>query len=146
MTYEHKNTAELLEEMRNASISIAIVLDEYGDTAGMISMEDLLEEIVGEIRDEYDAAEEADITKLSEKEYLLRGAANLEDVCEKLNLPFKSEDSDSVGGYVLELLGHVPEEGEKVSTEEGFVFTVEKMELRKLELLRLKFPDHESVK
>ena len=144
MTYEHKNTAELLEEMRTASISIAIVLDEYGDTAGMISMEDLLEEIVGEIRDEYDAGEEADIEKVKEGEYLLRGGSNLEDVCEKLNLPFKSDDSDTVGGFVLELLGHVPEEGEKAETEEGFVFTVEKMDLRKLELLRLTFPSSPS--
>ena len=85
-------------------------------------------------------------TKVKEGEYLLRGGSNLEDVCEKLNLPFKSDDSDTVGGFVLELLGHVPEEGEKAETEEGFVFTVEKMDLRKLELLRLTFPQPFPVK
>ncbi len=146
MTFEHKNTAELLAEMRTASISIAIVLDEYGDTAGMVSLEDLLEEIVGEIHDEYDEAEAEDVTRLNDREYRIRGAANLDDVCDKLKLPFASEDSDSIGGFVIELLGHVPEEGEQVSAGEGYVFTVEKMELRSIETIRLSMPEEEQKK
>ena len=144
-TYENKNTAELLTEMRSASISIAIVLDEYGATAGMISLEDLLEEIVGDIHDEYDENEEADFSQVGEREYLIRGAANLEDVCEELSLPFKSEDSDSVGGYLLELLGHVPEEGELVTTEGGYVLSVDKMEGRSISAVRLLIPEEEET-
>lgn len=140
-TYENKNTADLLAEMREASISIAIVLDEYGATAGMISLEDLLEEIVGDIHDEYDANEEADIRVAGLREYLIRGAANLEDVCEELSLPFKSEDSDSFGGYLLELLGHVPEEGEEVTTEDGYRLSVDKMEMRSIAWVRLWVPE-----
>ena len=143
-TYENKNTADLLAEMREASISIAIVLDEYGATAGMISLEDLLEEIVGDIHDEYDENEEADFSQEGEREYLIRGAANLEDVCEELALPFKSEDSDSVGGYLLELLGHVPEEGEQVTTEDGYVLSVDKMEGRSISAVRLLIPEKEE--
>lgn len=143
-TYENKNTAELLAEMREASISIAIVLDEYGATAGMISLEDLLEEIVGDIHDEYDENEEEDFRLVKEREYLIRGAANLEDVCEELSLPFKSEDSDSVGGYLLELLGHVPEEGEQVTTEDGYVLSVDKMEGRSISAVRLLIPEKEE--
>ena len=79
-TYEHKNTAELLKEMQASSLNIAIVLDEYGATAGLVTLEDLLEEIVGEIHDEYDANEEADITALNEKEYLVNGSMNLYDL------------------------------------------------------------------
>ncbi len=143
-TYENKNTADLLAEMREASISIAIVLDEYGATAGMISLEDLLEEIVGDIHDEYDENEEADISVEGEREYLIRGAANLEDVCEELSLPFKSEDSDSVGGYLLELLGHVPAEGEQVTTETGYTLSVDKMEGRSISAVRLLIPEKEE--
>lgn len=144
-TYENKNTADLLADMRAASISIAIVLDEYGATAGMISLEDLLEEIVGEIRDEYDSNEEEDIRELGEREYSIRGAANLEDVSEKLSLPFKSEDSDSIGGYLLELLGHVPEEGEEAETEEGYRLTVEKMEAKSIVSVKLVIPEKEET-
>lgn len=140
-TFENKNTAELLADMRAASISIAIVLDEYGATAGMISLEDLLEEIVGEIRDEYDENEEEDIHEIGENEYLIRGAANLEDVCEKLSLPFKSEDSDSVGGFLIELLSHVPEEGEEAETEDGYRLSVDKMEQKSIVSVKLKVPE-----
>ena len=140
-TYEQKNTAELLAEMREASISIAVVLDEYGATAGLISLEDLLEEIVGEIHDEYDADDEEDIRPVGDREYLIRGAANLEDVSEELSLPFHSEDSDSVGGYLLELLGHVPEEGEEVTTEDGYSLCVDKMEKQSIVTVRLVVPE-----
>lgn len=143
-TYENKNTADLLAEMREASISIAIVLDEYGATAGMISLEDLLEEIVGDIHDEYDDNEEKDIEVVNEREYLIRGAANLDDVCKELSLPFESEDSDSFGGYLIEILGHVPEEGETAETEDGYLLSVDKMELRSIAWVRLIVPEKKT--
>lgn len=108
-TYEHKNTADLFLEMRKSSISLAIVLDEYGVTAGLITLEDLLEEIVGEIRDEYDADEEDDITRISDREFYVLGSANLDDVSEALSLHFTSDDYDTIGGYCLGLLDHLPE-------------------------------------
>lgn len=111
-TYEHKNTADLFLEMRKSSISLAIVLDEYGVTAGLITLEDLLEEIVGEIRDEYDADEEDDITRISDREFYVLGSANLNDVSEALSLHFTSDDYDTIGGYCLGLLDHLPEKNE----------------------------------
>ena len=139
-TYEHKNTAELLKEMQASSLNIAIVLDEYGATAGLVTLEDLLEEIVGEIHDEYDANEEADITALSEKEYLVNGSMNLYDMCEKLGIHLESEDYDSIGGYILEHLDHLPDEGESITTENGILLRVEKMDKNRIEKVYLKTP------
>jgi putative hemolysin len=144
-TYEHKNTSELLQEMRKNSISIAIVLDEYGATAGMVTMEDLLEELVGEIHDEYDENEEADITELEDGSYLIVGSANLEDVCEELDLPFESENSDSIGGFFIEKLGHLPKEGEEVTTEEGYKLTVTEMEKNRIEKIHLESAKSEDA-
>lgn len=115
-TYEHKNTSDLFLEMKKSSISLAIVLDEYGVTAGLITLEDLIEEIVGEIRDEYDTDEIDDITRLSDREYLVLGSANLEDVSDELNLHLESDDYDTIGGYCLEKLDHLPERNEIIIT------------------------------
>lgn len=112
--YEYQKTSGILEELRKESMSIAIVLDEYGTAAGMITLEDLLEEIVGEIRDEYDDYEEEVIKQISENQYDVDGSAKLDDVNDALELSLASEDYDSVGGYVIELLDHLPETGEEV--------------------------------
>ena len=112
--YEYQKTSGILEELRKESMSIAIVLDEYGTAAGMITLEDLLEEIVGEIRDEYDDYEEEVIKQISENQYDVDGSAKLDDVNDALELSLASEDYDSVGGYVIELLDHLPEAGEEV--------------------------------
>ena len=112
--YEYQKTSGILEELRKESMSIAIVLDEYGTAAGMITLEDLLEEIVGEIRDEYDDYEEEVIKQISENQYDVDGSAKLDDVNDALELSLVSEDYDSVGGYVIELLDHLPETGEEV--------------------------------
>ena len=126
-TYEHKNTADLFLEMRKSSISLAIVLDEYGVTAGLITLEDLLEEIVGEIRDEYDADEEDDITRISDREFYVLGSANLNDVSEALSLHFTSDDYDTIGGYCLGLLDHLPEKNEIILTDNNILLRIDRM-------------------
>ena len=103
-TYEYKNISELLVEMREASFNIAIVLDEYGDTAGLITLEDILEEIVGEIHDEYDENEEDFIKEIGEREYMIEGSTNLDDLNDRLDLQLESEDYDSLGGFIIEHL------------------------------------------
>lgn len=139
-TYEHKNTSELFFEMQKNSINFAIVLDEYGTTAGMITMEDLLEEIVGEIRDEYDADEEDPIVKINDREYYIQGSMNLEDLCDELKLPFYSEDYDTVGGYLIGLLDHLPEKNEIVITDEDILLQVYKMDKNRIEKIYMKLP------
>lgn len=140
-TYEHKNTAELFNEMKSESINMAIVLDEYGTTVGLISLEDLIEEIVGEIRDEYDDNEETELTMINEREYLVSGSMNLEDLCEALELPFSSEDYDTIGGYVIGLLDHFPKEGEVITTEEGFTICVKEMDKNRIEKIDISLPE-----
>ena len=113
-TYEYQKTSNIMDEMRKNSVSITIVLDEYGAAAGMITLEDLLEEIVGEIRDEYDEYEEEVIKQVGENQYEVDGAAKIDDLNDALELNLESEDYDSVGGYVIELLDHLPKAGETV--------------------------------
>lgn len=143
-TYEHKNTAELFMDMRSSSISVAIVLDEYGATAGLITLEDLLEEIVGEIRDEYDGDEQDPVVWLGDREYEVLGSQNLDDLCEELGLNFESEDYDSIGGYLIELLDHFPKPGESVETEDGVKLIVESMDKKRVEKIRIILPEPEE--
>ena len=143
-TYEQKNTSELFLEMQKNSINIAIVLDEYGVTAGMITLEDLLEEIVGEIRDEYDTDEEDPIVKAGEREYYIQGSMNLEDLCDKLHLPFQSEDYDTIGGYLIGLLDHVPEKNEIIITEEDILQQVFQMDKNRIEKIYMKLPEQKE--
>lgn len=140
-TYEHKNTAELFIEMKKSSISLAIVLDEYGATAGLITLEDLLEEIVGEIRDEYDTDEEDSILPLNEREFIVLGSTNLEDLCEELDLNFVSEDYDTIGGYLIGLLDHLPEKNEIIITDDDVLLRVEQMDKNRIEKIYIKKPD-----
>lgn len=139
-TYEMKNTLELFQEMRKNSISMAIVLDEYGAVAGLITMEDLLEELVGEIRDEYDSDEEDDIVVLSDREFLVQASMNLEDLCKVLPLNFESDDYDTLGGYLTGLFDHVPEVGETYVTKEGVLLRVVATGHQRIEKVRIRFP------
>ena len=139
-TYEHKNTAELFIEMRKSSISLAIVLDEYGATAGLITLEDLLEEIVGEIRDEYDTDEEDPIVQLNEREFIVLGSTNLEDLCEQISLNFTSDDYDTIGGYLIGLLDHLPEKNEIIITDDDVLLRVEQMDKNRIEKIYIKKP------
>lgn len=122
-TYEYKNTSELFIEMRKEFISMTIVLDEYGALAGLITMEDLLEEIVGDIRDEYDEDEEDDIQIIADNEYIVLGSTSLDDIEENLHLPITSDDYDSIAGHVINLLAHFPEAGERTEDEYA-IYTV----------------------
>ena len=140
-TYEHKNTADLFLEMRKSSISLAIVLDEYGVTAGLITLEDLLEEIVGEIRDEYDADEEDDITRISDREFYVLGSANLNDVSEAFSLHFTSDDYDTIGGYCLGLLDHLPEKNEIILTDNNILIRIDRMEKNRIERIYIRLPE-----
>ena len=113
-TYEYKKTAELMIEMRQTCNNVVIVLDEYGATAGMITLEDLLEEIVGEIRDEYDEDEENELVEVAPLEYLVEGSMRLDDLNDRLGLELESEDYDSIAGLIIGLLDRLPEQGEEV--------------------------------
>lgn len=140
-TYEHKNTADLFLEMRQSSISIAIVLDEYGDTAGLITLEDLLEEIVGEIRDEYDEDEVDDIIPLGSREFYVLGSANLDNVCDELSVRFESDDYDTIGGYCLGLLNHFPEKNEVILTEDNILLRIDRVDNNRIERIYIRLPE-----
>ena len=137
-TFESKKVSKLLNEMRKSSNNVAIVLSEYGSCVGMITMEDMLEEIVGDIRDEYDEDEEKNLIniKVSDKEYLVDGSMRLNDLNELMGTRLSSEDYDSVGGYITGLLSHLPDTGESV-TESGLKFIVEAANDTRVEKVRI---------
>ena len=134
-TFEQKNTSDLFKEMQLSSTSIAIVLSEYGTTSGMITTEDLLEEIVGEIDDEYDDASD-DIVKINDHEYLVDGSLNLNEVNDEIDTHFESEDFESIGGLVLGEFSGVPKIKDKIEFP-GVTIIIEKMHKNRIELLRL---------
>ena len=137
-TFESKKVSKLLNEMRKSSNNVAIVLSEYGSCVGMITMEDMLEEIVGDIRDEYDEDEEKNLIniKVSDKEYLVDGSMRLNDLNELMGTRLSSEDYDSVGGYITGLLSHLPDTGESV-IESGLKFIVEAANDTRVEKVRI---------
>lgn len=145
-TFEHKNTSALLDEMRSKSINFAIVLDEYGATAGLITLEDILEEIVGDINDEYSGRDEVEIVELSpQKEYMLSGSLKLDDMNEALSLNLGSEDYDSLGGYIIEHLeDQLPEIGESIQTEEGIRLEVVAVDKNRITKVHAYLPEPSS--
>lgn len=146
-TYEHKGTADLMLEMRKASVNLAIVLDEYGSTAGLVTLEDLLEEIVGEIRDEYDADEEEEIREIQPgREYVALGSAKLDDINEALGIDLESEDYDSIGGYIIEQLDSLPAHGESVSLDNGIRLVVDEVDRKRIELVHIWLPEKYTEK
>ncbi len=135
-TYEYKNVSELFLEMQKDSIPMTIVLDEYGALAGLITIEDLLEEIVGELRDEYDEDEEDEIQMISENLYQVLGSTPLDDINDTLGLSIESEDYDSIAGHVIGLLEHFPEVGEKAEDEQA-VYDVVQVDGNRIDKLRI---------
>ncbi len=136
-TYEQKNTSDLFKEMQQNSHSIAIVLDEYGATTGMITTEDLLEEIVGEIRDEYDADERESFIKLTENVYRVDASYKLDDINQEIGINLESEDNDSIGGYIIEKLDRFPSKGDRF-TIDNIEFMIERASSTRIESVILK--------
>ena len=132
---ENKPVARLMREMQDSKFHIAIVADEYGDIAGLVTLEDCLEELVGEIVDEYDA-EEHDIERFDDGTLLVDGGLNIGDVADELGIDIPNEDFDSVGGFVFSALERVPEPGDAIDFE-GFAFVVESVEGRRVRRVRV---------
>lgn len=139
-TYEFQKISDLMVDMQKNSISMAMVLDEYGAIAGLITLEDLLEEIVGEIRDEYDDEETDDIRKLNDLEYLVDGNTKLDDINELLDLDLESEDYDSLAGHIIHELGHIPTEGEYTDVQH-IRLTVKTMDKNRIETIHIQLPE-----
>ncbi len=138
-TYESKKVSDLMVEMRKTSNNIVIVLDEYGATAGLVTLEDILEEIVGDIRDEYDEDEEDELVMIAPGEYLVAGAMNLDDLNDKLDLELTSEDYDSVGGLMIDRLEHLPSQGEEVDCG-GVRLVVESVDRNRIDRVHIYLP------
>lgn len=143
-TYEYKNTAELMVEMRQTSNNMIIVLDEYGATAGMITLEDLLEEIVGEIRDEYDEDEEQELVEVGPGEYVVEGSMKLDDLNDLLDLELETEDYDSIGGLIIGQLDRLPEEGESVVCD-GIRLVVDRLDKNRIDRVHMYLPKEQNV-
>lgn len=130
--YEYQKTSSIMTEMRNRFVTLAIVLDEYATAVGLITIEDLIEEIVGEIRDEFDMDELETVTKLEENRYEIDGAMKLSDLEDNIGIRFESENYDSLGGYVIELLDRLPVEGETVK-KDGITLKVVSMDKNRID-------------
>ncbi len=111
---EAKKVDELLEELQKQRTHMAVVVDEYGGVAGLVTIEDILEEIVGEIQDEYDAAEEPLVEPVSAGEYIMDARASLDDVSQLLDVTLPAESGDTLGGFIYSQLGRVPAAGDKL--------------------------------
>lgn len=134
-TYEFKKITQLLEEMKKEKSQMAIVVDEYGGTAGLLTIEDLVEVIVGDIDDEYDEEEE-EIVKVSDNEYLVEGSTKISDVNEQIGIKFESDEFDSIGGFIIGYLKRIPEENELI--EVGNVkFSVESIDKNRINKIRI---------
>ena len=141
-TFEHKEVGTLLMEMQEGGISLVIVLDEYGSTSGMVTMEDILEEIVGEIRDEYDKDETDAIIELKPgREYLIEGSTNLTDVNDVLKIDLESEEYDSIGGYIIEKLDRLPKSGETILLDNGIKMITELVKRNRIEKVHVFLPE-----
>ena len=130
-----KKTDELIEEMQREKVHMAIVIDEYGGTSGIVTMEDVMEEIVGNVFDEYDLEEEEDICPIDENSYSISGKADLQDVAEQLGIVFEDdEDYDTLGGYLIGRLGRIPEDDEMPEIAVGgWLFQIKQFEEKRIE-------------
>ena len=145
-TYEYKKIAELMGEMREKNAPVAIVLNEYGAAEGMITLEDMVEEIFGDIRDEYDADEEQMIQSIGDNRYRIDGTMKLDDINDVLGTEFESEDYDTISGVIIEHLNdRLPEEGEEVKLEDGTLLKVEKAENNRVLSVVAKLPEKKDT-
>ena len=121
-----------------------MVLNEYGACEGMITLEDLLEEIVGEIRDEYDADEKDLIHRISDRQYLVAGSVKLDDLNDATSLDLHSDDYDSIGGYLIEQLGHLAVRGDRVTTQDSLILIADKVSGNRILKVRIILPEKDS--
>lgn len=143
-THEFKKVADLLLEIREKTTYMTFVLNEYGATVGMLTLEDLLEEIVGEIRDEYDEDEEQLIQEVDEHSYLVEASMKLDDINDALGTSFDSEDYDSIGGILIEYLNRLPEDNEEVRFSDGIKLKVQGIEQNRITKVLLTLPPEEN--
>lgn len=143
-TYEYKKTADLLMEMREKRVNVTFVLNEYGSTVGMITLEDLLEEIVGEIRDEYDEDEEELIKEVGERTYLVEGSMKLDDINDELDTSLDSEDYDTIGGLMIENLDRLPGDEETITLESGITLQVKGINQNRIVNVLMTLPKEED--
>ena len=134
---ENKRISELLREMQRNKFSLAIVLDEYGGTEGLVTMEDLLEEIVGEIRDEHDEGEEEAIRRIADDESIVEAGTNIEDVNAELGLELPHEEFETIGGYTVGLFGRLAREGEEIEAGPGVKLRVDRTRGRRILAVRV---------
>ncbi|MFH1502309.1 MAG: hemolysin family protein [Candidatus Eisenbacteria bacterium] len=135
-TPESKKAGDLLRELQHRRIHIAVVVDEYGGTAGLVTLEDLIEEIVGDIRDEYDDEYEAPIRVVDRNTVVADGVVRLDELADELGVTLESEDVETLGGYLMEAFGRIPSEGEKMERA-GLEFTVESVEEQRVKRVRV---------
>lgn len=135
---EGKKIDELLREFQLEKKHMAVVVDEYGGTSGIVTLEDILEEIVGEIRDEHDQ-EEPLVRKTAENEYSVEGRINLDDLGESLNVSLPSDRVDTLGGFLYDLIGRVPDEGDEV-TYAGIEFKIDRLDGQRISQVLIRLP------
>lgn len=145
-TYEFKKVADLLIEIREKTTNVTFVLNEYGATVGMITLEDLLEEIVGEIRDEYDADEEELIKQIDEHTYLVEGSMKLDDINDELGTSLESEDYDSISGIIIECLNSLPDDNEEVTLENGIKLKVQGIDQNRIRKVLMTLPENTETR
>lgn len=135
--YDNMHIFDLFTNMRSENVSLAIVIDEYGGTSGLVTIEDIVEELVGEIDDEYDK-DEKDIFKLTENSYLVKPALHLSDFNDYFNLELEEIKNDSIGGYVIDYLSRIPEQGDSIEVD-NIKITVDEVDRYKIEMLKVEF-------
>lgn len=138
-TYEYKPTGTLFSEMRQNKLSVAIVTDEYGGTEGMITFEDIIEKIVGQISDEYDTEEDEDIINIGPGKYLIDASVNIDEINQKFGTELECQEFDSLGGFIIENIDRFPKLNEVLNISD-LKFTIAKKTKNRIEKIILEFP------
>ncbi|CDG22071.1 Magnesium and cobalt efflux protein CorC [Xenorhabdus poinarii G6] len=141
---ESKRVDRLLKEFRSQRYHMAIVIDEFGGVSGLVTIEDILELIVGEIEDEYDDDEDNDIRALSRHSYSVRALTQIEDFNDTFGTRFSDEEVDTIGGLVMQAFGHLPSRGESIAID-GYLFKVAMSDSRKIIQVHVKIPDDADI-
>lgn len=139
-TIENKSISDLLQEMQKDQYNMAIVLDEYGELAGILTVEDIIEEIVGEVQDEYDTSENDNIKKVRDGVYDVKGYLSLHDLNDELDLELDSADFDSIGGLIIEKSGQIPNLGQSIVLDNGIILRVTKIQKNRIEEVQIEIP------